>query len=165
MVTLQHCTFGCSEQLIGADTHPAHFESSKKAPKPCRRHATTALVSDNTDVRFHPLCPRGSLHQHGATRRGFPAHQEFKLASSTCVARHSMLDQPCTSSLGGDSNVEQLPSLARQIAGQYYRYFGFHFLVVLSFFESLMFGLPLAPMPLGFAQDATALVYQRACQY
>ena len=61
--------------------------------------------------------------------------------------------------------MEQLPSLARQIAGQYYRYFGFHFLVVLSFFESLMFGLPLAPMPLGFAHDTTALVYQRACQY
>jgi len=78
-----------------------------------------------------------------------------------------MLDQPCTSSLGDD--VKQLPSLAsvglqaRQIAGQYYRYFGFHFLVVLSFFESLMIGL--APMPLGFAHDTTALVYQRACQY
>jgi hypothetical protein len=28
-VTLQH-----SEQLIGADTHPAHFESLKKAPIP-----------------------------------------------------------------------------------------------------------------------------------
>ena len=59
-------------------------------------------------------------------------------------------DIPCTSSSLGD-DVEQLPSLAsvglqaRQIAGQYYRYFGFHFLVVLSFFESLMIGL--APMP------------------
>ena len=37
------------------------------------------------------------------------------------------------------------------------------FIFLLSFFEALIIGL--APMPLGFAHDTTALVYQRACQY
>ena len=81
-------------------------------------------------------------------------------------------DIPCLTNLAllPWDDVNKLPSLAsvslqaRQIAGQHYRYFGFHFLAVLSFFEALMIGL--APMPLGFAHDTTtALVYQRACQY
>jgi hypothetical protein len=67
-----------------------------------------------------------------------------------------------------DVMMKQLPSLAsvslqaRRIAGQYYRYFGFHFLVVVLLRVIDNWVGP--PMPLGFAHDTTALVYQRACQ-
>ena len=48
-VTLHHCTFRCSEQLIGAATHPAHFESSKKARRyPDADTQQPQLCRDNT---------------------------------------------------------------------------------------------------------------------
>jgi hypothetical protein len=64
-----------------------------------------------------------------------------------------------------DVMMKQLPSLASVSlqAGQYYRYFGFHFIVVVVLLRVIDNWVG-PPMPLGFAHDTTALVYQRACQ-
>ena len=89
-MTLHHCTFGCSEQLIGADTHSAHFESSKKAPKPCHRRATTALVSDNTDFRFQHSSPGVPCLRGALDHRFARPTIMFKRGSELCTPRSSM---------------------------------------------------------------------------
>jgi hypothetical protein len=126
-VTLQH-----SEQLIGADTHPAHFESSKKAPIPCRRHATPVVTTLDS---VPPTLPKGLLASAWSdSTRGFAPTKNSNLRQAPASR-----DIPCLTNLAllPWDDVKQLPSLAsvslqaRQIAGQCYRYFGFHFLVVL----------------------------------